>query len=326
MFRWKRPSQLRPAPGTPVDADLAPERCLNCGTLVTARYCSHCGQEHSHKVVSIWRLLGDFVEDVFSWDSRLLRTTGCLLFRPGLLTEEYNKGRRVRYLSPFRLYLYTSAIMFFLAAQHTDSLPVNLHAGPKDRHSSALVGDSITINGGGINPRKTPEQYDTEQLRLPPDKRDSWFAHNMVRKTLALRTMRTDEFEHRLITGTVQGAPKGMFLLLPLFALLLKIIYSRRSRLYIEHLVFALHCHAFVFALLAVDLAWSAVRHGGRNSEAPVGLVLAAACVYQLAAMKRVYRQGWPKTVVKFGILGMAYSVLFLITMVGVILVSFLTA
>ena len=47
-------------------------------------------------------------------DSRVWKTLGYLLARPGLLTREFLDGRRARYLPPFRLYIVIS-LVFFLA-------------------------------------------------------------------------------------------------------------------------------------------------------------------------------------------------------------------
>lgn len=102
--------------------------------------------------------------------------------------------------------------------------------------------------------------------------------------------------------------PTVMFLLLPFFALLLKLVYVRRDWYYSEHLVFALHTHAFaflVFALVAVLLGFS----GGAawaGTAAQVLLVLLP--VYFFVAQKRVYGQGWVKTGLKALVLGWLYG------------------
>lgn len=90
------------------------ENCLNCGEVLTGQHCSHCGQRAKVRVLSLWSLLRDVVGDALNWDSRLWRTLRPLAFSPGLLTEEFLRGRRARYTPPFRMYLILS-VGFFLS-------------------------------------------------------------------------------------------------------------------------------------------------------------------------------------------------------------------
>lgn len=102
----------------PADGDrfvAAAQRCRNCDQPLSGQYCAVCGQRVKHRIISLWELLRDVVGDVFELDSRLWRTLLPLLFRPGRLTVEYLRGRRVHYTPPFRLYLVTSLIFFLVA-------------------------------------------------------------------------------------------------------------------------------------------------------------------------------------------------------------------
>jgi hypothetical protein len=106
-----------------------------------------------------------------------------------------------------------------------------------------------------------------------------------------------------------------LFVLMPLFAFLLKVAYIFKRRLYMEHLMVALHSHAFIFlSLLLVVLVhllmgWSAVN---ATWATPIlGLVRAAVWtwlpVYLFLMAKRVYRQGWFMTTFKFCLVGFCY-------------------
>lgn len=79
----------------------------------------------------------------------------------------------------------------------------------------------------------------------------------------------------------------AMFLLLPAFALALRLAYRNRRLHYTEHLVFALHVHAFWFLMLGVSLLpWSW----------PGSVAALAVPVYTLLAMRRVYGgRLWPR-------------------------------
>jgi hypothetical protein len=96
------------------------ENCLNCGEVLTGQHCSHCGQRARVRVLSLWGMTRDVVGDVLNWDSRLWRTLIPLAFRPGLLTQEYLRGRRATYTPPFRMYLILSVAFFLLAQLGSD--------------------------------------------------------------------------------------------------------------------------------------------------------------------------------------------------------------
>jgi hypothetical protein len=125
-----------------------------------------------------------------------------------------------------------------------------------------------------------------------------------------------DDAIERLKAGTFAVLPQTMFVLMPIFALLLKVMYIFRRRLYMEHLIVALHSHAFLFLNLIVGIvlsmlaAWL-VPHAGSWLGSVFRLLEWAlaiwALVYLLLMQKRVYRQGWFLTSVKYFVVGWCY-------------------
>lgn len=94
---------------------------------------------------------------------------------------------------------------------------------------------------------------------------------------------------------------------IPIFALLLKLFDVFRRRLYTEHLIVALHSHAFLFLnllpyRLVTMLAARVKPHVARLAH-PLNWIDATlwpcAPVCLLIMQKRIYRQGWPLTIVK---------------------------
>src|SRR5690606_32835825 len=78
------------------------------------KYCPTCGQRKTEVLVSVRALLADVLEDQLVLNRALPRTVWNLLCKPGFLTEEYVRGRIVRYIAPFRLYLVSSVLFFLL--------------------------------------------------------------------------------------------------------------------------------------------------------------------------------------------------------------------
>jgi len=92
------------------------ERCRNCGTPLQGRFCAECGQRHHKAVATLRESFDDFAGSHFGFDTKFFHSIVPLLFRPGFLTREYCLGRQERYVKPFRLYLFSSIVFFFLAA------------------------------------------------------------------------------------------------------------------------------------------------------------------------------------------------------------------
>lgn len=117
----RTPESLVPDQENPRDSGERPEslppaveECLNCHHRITGQFCSNCGQEATDRTVPVRMLLKETFYDYVNLDSKLLRSLKPLVSRPGYLTEAYNRGERVRYVLPPRLYLIISILFFFL--------------------------------------------------------------------------------------------------------------------------------------------------------------------------------------------------------------------
>lgn len=129
----------------------------------------------------------------------------------------------------------------------------------------------------------------------------------------------------RLVNQVFAALPGTMFFMLPAFALLLKLMYLFRRRLYVEHLIVALHSHAFLFLSLLLgtllSLLGAALKPHASWVSTPVDLLIAAlwlwAPIYLLLMQKRVYRQGWPMTILKYLFIGVCYCFLLAFAILG---------
>ena len=116
----------------------------------------------------------------------------------------------------------------------------------------------------------------------------------------------------------LSAVPSALFLLVPVFALLLKLAYVGSRRLYLEHLVVALYSHAFLCLSLLVIFLISALNHviaphwSGFNwiTGWSTGLLIAWMPIYLLVMQKRVYGNGWLVTLLRYSVIGSFYFVL----------------
>jgi len=113
--------------------------------------------------------------------------------------------------------------------------------------------------------------------------------------------------------------PKMMVVLVPLFGLILALLYVRQRRYLVEHLVFALHVHAFLFLLLSLFIAGTAWLG---LPALPWWSFFGPATLYLLVALRRVYRQGWIRSGGKALLLIGLYGTVFMAALTGLLLVG----
>lgn len=326
--------------------------CLNCNYEFAEgqpdEYCPRCGQENSQQIVSVGRFVSDLVNNYIALDSKLLRTLKGL-FWPGWLTEEYSRGKIISYMLPVRIYFLISIIYFAIF-----SAKINTEVNLKQSQLNLSALDSLVVEETGqvINLEDSLKKATQNGFVMPPesavfkikDQQISWkrvkylagkydadqaldslkAEYSLFRNPLAARIARQSI---KIMKGNaddylqycIGSLPITMLLLMPLLALVFKLLYIRSKRYFIEHLTFFLHYHTFAYIILAVYmLTW------GYSTPAFGKVVVIALLLYLLFAMKRVYRQGWFKTLFKaFVFLVFCYPVFIILFALGTLGVSF---
>ncbi|MCY3965113.1 MAG: DUF3667 domain-containing protein [Acidobacteria bacterium] len=238
------------------------EVCPNCGSDQVDSYCAACGQRAGDLHTSVGQFIRDAMDGLFSFDSRVWRTLIALVFRPGLLTVEYWQGRRVRYVAPLRLYLFVSFFTFLLLA---------------------VVARGNIVDTEGDSPG-APVRFSITESE-DADEEAGWLVDRVLRPIME----DTEGFEALF----VRRLPWMFFALVPLFAALLRLMYRRRERFYVPHLVFALHFHAAAFLVFiagrAGELLWPPL-----SSFAFLAILVAL-----FLSLRRAYEEGWFRTTVK---------------------------
>lgn len=295
-----------------------PERpCLNCGDPTVGNYCPVCGQRKVEVRISLRRMLLEALDDQFSLNSALPRTLGALFFRPGRLTAEYMEGKIARYIPPFRLYLFSSLVFFLMISLNGVDGTFVVDGG-----MNVQVG---TVPDSVVAARRAEALQRAAEARRPGtgwaddmEINTPWPALNraLEEKRGELGRMTPQEAGRTVLGDFVERIPTMMFLLLPVFAAVLKLLYVRRKRFYVEHFVFALHGHAFTYLLFTV---MALVGYD------PVTLALLLwMLVYYLLAMKRVYGQGWFRTAIKYATLSVGYVVLLAVAIIATLILTVL--
>jgi hypothetical protein len=411
IFGRRRRSKLADKPIT---------HCENCGTPLAGEFCSQCGQHAIDYRRSIFRVVLDAADSFLNWDTKFLHSMNQLLIRPWQLTNDFNAGRRARYVHPLRLYLIASIVFFLMArainwdsegpiqltAQDRTELVASLNKmiepnsplTPEQRAQVELARTKLAEVQGALTAEERTEvkkafktyiksevrkSMSTEErakmisvmTRIPkiPDS-DKQIPPSMVpappdpsasipaidqppapppilvaptpkapfhfsagppgEKKSALaqwlekqvrEKIGEDGARAKLFMETLRSnIPAMMLCCIPLFAFILKILYIRKGRFYVEHLVYALHIHTFLYVAVIV----TALAVMGANRTVPAlsgwitGLMVCAIVVQIFLSIRRVYRQNWFMTLVKFLFGGFVYFVILVLAVGATALVT----
>ena len=284
------------APSSPT-----PTHCLNCGAPLGGprpRFCGACGQESHVRAPRLGEFLQQFGGAYFATEGALWRTLRLLLLKPGELTAQYLAGRRKHYVLPLRLYLSISIVVLLLlrmvggGAVQLDVKPDALEPPEKQSINLTMLGGRAGLRDGNFYCEDLP----------------AWMCKRLQRRIdidPKKMTSEVDALKDRFLSN-LGGA---MFLLLPSFALALKLVYWNRRLHYTEHLVFALHLHSFWFIAMALPML---------QPDWLTALSLGAVPIYTWLAMRRVYGGRWWPRLLRAGVLMPVYLVALGLAMAGV--------
>jgi len=302
--------------------------CLNCNAVVYGRYCHVCGQENIETKENFWQVAQHFLYDITHFDGKFFSTLKYLLFRPGFLSIEYNRGRRTSYLNPIKMYVFTSALFFVLlnTVFHEDAPTAKSTTNRKafvyepGADSIAIINnDTLTKPASDSIKYKSVAAYRKAQQQLPDAEKDSWIEQVIEERRiqrLEKYNWNTKQADDAFWKDLSNGISKMMFVLLPLIALLFKLFYRRHNYYYVQHLIFNVHLFIGYYIILiiintlitiaAIDkmLAWV---------DAVAVIPIVYLIYYGYKSMRNFYGQSRRKTLLKYFLIGSAAFFLFLL-------------
>lgn len=174
----------------------------------------------------------------------------------------------------------------------------------------------FSLNNSEYNSVK---EYDSAQQLLPASERDGWVMRRLNIRSIELNQRYKGEEAGKRFSSDFGEAflgnfSKVLFFLLPVFALLLKLLYARKDYYYSEHLVFAIYYYNFFYLAASLYLLVDYIPLiGGLLSYALVIWML----IYLPLGMKRMYQQRWSKTILKYSILLFTFFICLLLGITG---------
>jgi hypothetical protein len=236
--------------------------CPACREPVATPFCARCGEEPlAARELTLRGLADKLLHALTNIDARALRTLRRLLRFPGELTVAWTSGVRRPYVAPFQLFLIAN-VLFFGVQSITGEIVLS---SPLDSHL---------------------HHQDWSEL-----------AQSLVAEQLALEPTEFGDYARSFDRAVALHAKSFVVLMTVPFALLLPLVFVRRRRPFMAHVVFSLHFYAFLLLLFCIDLlaarASALLGHGGLESahvDNVLTLVNLLACTgYLFLAIGPVY-------------------------------------
>jgi len=233
------------------------------------------------------------MDTVLAWDNKLIVTLKYLVFYPGKLTKEFFAGKIASYVFPSKLFWFMS-ILFFA----TLSVDTEMELSNND------IGRIINVVQKNISAEEN-KVTDKEKVSLEiKEILDDRIKNNETSKVF------------------ISYAPYAMFLLIPVFALLVQMFYFRRCKYYASQMIFSLHFHTFVFLAFAIFNIVLFFHPPLEDSDSLTWLYFLLPAIYFIISLYVVYRPKKRHLLWKMPLIMLLYLFAMLVTIVLLAIVS----
>jgi len=181
--------------------------------------------------------------------------------------------------------------------------------------------DGFSIRIDGDETATTNNCDDIETDDWPP-----WLSAKLTPERLKAACERIVADEGKTyLSKLLDSVPAALIALLPIMALMLKMLYPLSKRYYVEHVLFVVHYHAFFFLILTLQTLFLRLvsRLGLPDGVSAITTIAVSIyiLVYLFKAMRLVYGQGRFITFLKYLVLVVAYlaGLVFILVLTGII-------
>jgi hypothetical protein len=285
--------------------------CANCNAELIGRFCNVCGQREEPRVPTLASISSEFTHEIFGVESKLRRSFQRLLFNPGHLTSVYLSGKRQKYMSPVRLYLLFSIVTFacftllnnfggldFGFENDSDNAPI-VNIDPKmtidtdigteprlegtESHIERAEPTKPLPGGGAVGGEAEVFVDPIDGLGLFSNEVNDQIAQRVKTALTSIKEDVEAGNKDAVFSKFLEPLPTALFIFLPIVALLFKILYLGSGRYYVEHLIYILHNHAFLFAVIIFTTLISQVTERWVQTDIYIAIAwpsLLVICIY----------------------------------------------
>jgi hypothetical protein len=174
---------------------------------------------------------------------------------------------------------------------------------------------------------KTYNEYVVHQNTLPADKQSGFLKNYMVKKNYDWLKQGKNAKEV-LIEGLKHNTPKMMFLLLPMFAFILKLAFWKNNKFYVEHIIYTIHLHCYLFLFLIITMLLKMLLpeslHAVREVIDNISALIIIWYVYR--SLRVVYNRSRWRTVSKMFGVSIMYTLVFAFSFFVILIITAVTS
>jgi quinol monooxygenase YgiN len=302
--------------------------CANCDSQLAGQYCAICGQRAKSRMITLWEMIREASDIIVSLDSKLWRTLGLLLFKPGRLTRDYLEGKRARFVAPLRLFLGLTLLFFFLvtigqrmeidggfnvSADMEDGTAIGVldpeaDGGEHDSQDFSTRFGEADYAGGDqpdedidappITETDTEGDTETSAQDGPCDNIDLEVPEGWTMLSDFFTVDRVEQACQKVVAdkgagfsrALIENLPAMMFFFVPLLAVFMKIIYLFTGRFFVEHLLFLVHYHSFFYFVTTLAILTGWFVDWAELPDAPAQVLFAVISLYVFYYLYRAMR------------------------------------
>jgi len=283
-------------------------------------------------------MIVDFMGNMFAFDTRFWKTFKAVLYKPGEMTNEFVKGHRVRYMPPFRFYIFMSFVFFFLL-NYSISKNFDTNQIFNEGENKISVNDSLKlVEADSIMRAELGEEFgyaktdsianavkekilNNKNVKYKVESSDEAFVIGDMNEG-DLKKIRDDIKAHPdyFISRALSYISWALFLFMPFFAFLLWVFFRRSYRFYVIHLIFAINQHAFLFIVFSVMIIINMLLPEVISSYS--GILLLLPPIYHFIGAKQLYRKSNLATIGRLLGAGFIYHLMLVISFAIIVTLS----
>ncbi|MBV6479714.1 MAG: hypothetical protein HGGPFJEG_02506 [Ignavibacteria bacterium] len=262
------------------------EVCASCGESLTGKYCQKCGEKKFDKSeFTVMNYAGQLLYNLTHFESKIWKSLYLLCFKPGEITINYLKGKRIFYVKPVQFFLLVNIFYFFVLNYVGYDV---FTSSPDDYMNKDLMGSIFTAL---INNKVKSENLSFDEYTM------DFYNHNYIQSKLLI------------------------ILMIPMISLALYFLYPKSKKLFFEHMIYSTHYLTFILFFITVFLNLIFLlaylikklffnEDSGFIFQNEFGMAVTAitASIYAYLSLKKVYGQSELLTIVK--------TILFMISLI----------
>lgn len=303
--------------------------CKNCGHELTGMYCSVCGQYAHMENRPFGESLMLYLEHHYALDHKLGSSLFNLFFKPGMLAKEYMKGRIESHVHPFKLYFFSSLLLFGLVIglsksemiSHEGEKPImDTTSNPTNRMLVNRLTDSLKTHKKDLTKSQVVAiRNSIDSLEENINEVDVGMGDGSVSFEKKVESALTKMSKNELYEKFFHYLSLSILVLMPIFALLLLLFYRKKQKYYTAHVVHSIHIHVTLFLLVSLSILWD---HFFPNVFSIGGWLMLAWLIYFVLSLSRFYGEKKRKSVLKGGFILFIYFFIAIFAVVGVSIAS----